>query len=136
MNKKLFFALFVFVFLSATMIGQSTKINKGDAAEVPEWTWITIMNPDGIESGNMFFEFEESAGIETPGIVTVVGFHENLVLVKYHISGTVFGTRCPNGAIFFLEQKVFSDWRSGRADRIKAEKRTRKDLVKKILSGK
>lgn len=135
--KKFFTVLFVLAVLSTAMFSQPVgNIQKGDVAKVPEWNWITVMNPDGIKNGNGFFRFKDQAGIDYPGTVTVIGLHDNLVLVRYQLPREVFGTSCPSGVIFFLEKKIFSEWKAGKAAKIKAEEQALKDLVKRLMNDK
>jgi len=141
--KKMFSVLFVLLVLFTILVDQpAADIKKGDFAKVPEWTWITIMNPDGIKDGSnsnpasQFFNFGDSAGIESVGFVIVLGFHKDQVLVEYERHGTPSGTQCPHGAIFFLEKKVFAEWKAGKLAKIQNEENALKELVRKILKDK
>jgi hypothetical protein len=125
----LFTVLSVALVISAPVLG----IKRGDVALVPDRTWVEIMNPDGIQGRETFFNFGGTAEINYPGIVTVLGTHENKVLVRYKRSGKNYSIMCPNGGVFFLDKKDFVEWRTGKAAKVQKEKRSLKNLVRKLI---
>lgn len=70
-----------------------------------------IKNLDVVKIGNNEFTYGDTCIIERGRIVTVVGIAGNRVLVRYFIDRTVYGTSCPNGAVFFLTKERFYEMR-------------------------
>lgn len=134
MNKKIFSIFFVLVIVSMILAGQSVLgVKKGDRALVPQGMLVEIMNPEGIRNDTTFFRFKDLARIDWPGIVIVLGFYKDQVLVKYDEVRAAQGIICPTGAVFFLDKMVFVDWRSGKAIRAQKEIRALKKAIKEIL---
>ena len=125
----LFTVLSVVLVVSAPVLG----IERGDVALVPDRTWVEIMNPDGIQGRETFFNFGSTAEINYPGIVTALGTHENKVLVRYKCSGKDYSIMCPNGGVFFLDKKDFVEWKAGKAAKAQKDKRLLKNLVRRLI---
>lgn len=90
-------------------INAAPLIQVGDKAMVPRWEWCPVKNPDGIRNGNVFHKFNETCGIEEGGIIEVVGFVGNDLLVKYSAPDfrLTYGTPCPCGTALIIERSKF-----------------------------
>jgi len=92
-------------------------LEKSDPARVTrrvaDWTWVEVRNSRGIKNGNVTFEWGGKCGINERGILVKMGIdHESdRVLCRYVTSKTVFGTNCPTGTVFFVDQKYFEGLR-------------------------
>lgn len=77
--------------------------------ESPDWpNWVTVANPDGISNCNGRFAFGEEACISCNGILKVIKFDGDKVLVEYATLEKGGGTTAPNGTIFFMQKTEFS----------------------------
>lgn len=84
-------------------------VKKGDTAYVDTWEWVDVKNLQAVPSGNNSFSYGDTCGVQQGGVVTVVGIVDNHLLVQYSIDGTMNGTSCPTGVIFFTTKKRFSE---------------------------
>lgn len=73
---------------------------------VGKWRWVTVMNPEGIDSGNAHYDFGSSVGIEG-GTIKIKAIEGDNVLCQYTAAKQAFGSHCPTGTLFFLRRKVF-----------------------------
>jgi len=127
--------LLVFFLLVFAVTLAAGNITRGDVALVPDEMLVTIMNPDGIQGKDFFFNFGDTAKIDYPGIVIVFGTGKGKVLVFYKRTQESRGITCPNGGYFFLDTKTFLEWKAGKAAKTQKEKRLLKNLVRKIRTG-
>ncbi len=134
--KKFFVVLLIVTFVGLLIaLFQPTaaqEIKKGDKATVPAWEWVEVRNLEPVKGGNHDFGFGDSCGIEEGGTVTVVGIEGGRLLVHYSISGTKFGTPCPNGVLFFTTKERFSRM-TAEYNRMRAAKQGEKDTVRRLL---
>lgn len=125
--------------ISLTLLLVSAEVKRGDIGILTEeWKWIEVKNPDGIKSGNNFFHYNDSCGVRSGKKVRVIAIQDDKLLLRYSYPGTVNGTLCPTGTIYFIKK---DKWRSlsvskklleQREQKIQAEK----DWIKKQISPK
>jgi hypothetical protein len=65
------------------------------------------MNLDGVENDNSKDEFGDTCGIDEEGDVEILGFHKSesgdwQALCRFRVTKPRAGTKCGDGAIFFL----------------------------------
>ncbi|MDD5489457.1 MAG: hypothetical protein PHP25_02140 [Candidatus Moranbacteria bacterium] len=111
-------------------------IKIGDKALVPRGEWYPVKNPDGINNGNIFHEFNETCSIEVGGIIEVVGFVGNDLLMKYSAPDfkLTYGTSCPCGTALIVERLKFVKMTEKYGEIIRArdvEKNSIADALKK-----
>lgn len=128
---KKFFSTLAVALLVLPMAAFGVDIKKGDTAKVGGWEWVDVKNLQTVPSGNTSFSYGDSCGIQQGGVV-VVGIEGNRVLVRYSINGTMCGTPCPNGVVFFLTKERFSRMTAEYHSAVAAEDAD-KNLVKKLL---
>ena len=127
-----FFSLVVVALVSLPMVAFGADIKKGDTAKVPGWEWVDVKNLQTVPSGNTSFSYGDSCGIQRGGVVMVVGIDGNRVLVRYAISGAMYGTPCPDGVVFFISKERFSKMTAEYHSAVAAENAD-KNLIKKLL---
>lgn len=111
------------------------KVDVGDQATVPEWTWVTVLNEQPVWNANIAYRKGMTAGIEYGGTVTVVEIHYSTVIVRYNQPDDTNrgGTNCPRGALFELQSWDFATM----TDRYDARRKmieSENALVKSLLS--
>ena len=130
--RKIFFTVLAVLLLSP-LVAFGADIKKGDTARVPGWERVDVKNLDSVRSGNnRWFSYGDTCGIQRGGIATVVGIDGNRVFVRYSIGGTMHGTPCPSGVVFFLSKERFSKMTAEYHIAVATEDAD-KNLVKKLL---
>lgn len=78
-------------------------------AIAPSDKWVTLKNPDPIESVNRTLMFGESCAIKEGGKLTVIADSiDASYLVRYDAPDIAGGTLCPTGAIFEISKETFA----------------------------
>lgn len=81
---------------------------RGETAINPTWQWIKVKNPEGMTNGNGFHGYDESAGIQEGGKLSVIEDMDDQVLVGYHSpDGQGYGSEAGNGTIFLMDKEAF-----------------------------
>ena len=83
------------------------KVDVGDTAVVPVWSWVEVQNPDGVKSGNNEFPFGDTCGVDTGHVMTTKALDGDKVLVEYDLPYQAYGTPCPDGTLFFTSREAF-----------------------------
>ncbi|MCK5416814.1 hypothetical protein KAI92_05305 [Candidatus Parcubacteria bacterium] len=133
MRAKIFFAVIIALFV-VTAGAFAQDVQKGDSAKVLSREWVDIKNPDPIKNRNVTFKYDDSCNIQCGGIVTVVGIHGDLLLVRYTIDDKQSsGTLCPSDVVFFVAKEKFLTMTDKYNRRVQDEKTSEKNLIKNIL---
>jgi hypothetical protein len=104
--KRFFYALMLVILVPA--FSQSQNIKKGDVARVPEWAWVEVMNPEPVQNNyNIGFSFKEKCGVDSGGVIQVIGIKGDSLLVRYILKRSATGSMCPSGTLYFVSKKEF-----------------------------
>ena len=127
-----FFVVLVVAMLALSTAALGADPKKGDTAKVGGWEWVDVKNTEVVRSGNNEFSYNRSCGIQQGGTVTVVGIDGDRLLVRYSINGTMYGTPCPSGIVFFITKERFSKMTAEFNSAVTAEN-AEKSIIKKLL---
>jgi hypothetical protein len=79
---------------------------------IPQFEWVTVMNPDGIAQeysnfGRLYIEFGDTCSIKRGGEIFVMAEKNGAYLVEYQSPNKATGTSCPTETLFFIPKTEF-----------------------------
>lgn len=84
------------------------RVDDGDLAIVPGFKWVSVQNPQGVESGNGEFRFGDTCSIfEGVPIRAIYVSDHGQTLVEYMVPEVAYGAPCPWGTRFLIDTDDF-----------------------------
>lgn len=114
-----------------------TTIEVGSEATIPGWRWVDVVNKKPVtqhfSNGSIPLTVGETCGVEFGGLITVVEFDDEDLLVEYMAPGNPIGTPCPSGTRFIMNRSDFVSMNGLYVSNLNSF-RAEKELVKRLLA--
>ena len=117
-----------------SIFAYSAMAKTGDIHIIPETNWVQVMNPDGIQSSNHFFPFEDTGIAEQGREIIEILQQGNLTLVKINDSNMGGGTTLPGGTLFFVKTSELQKYNDLSREKEQGYQ-NRKEQLRKMLES-